>query len=58
MWSTKRQVKDAAVAAMTALRGTIGNQDIAPFVPILVETIMDPTMVAEIISSSLRPHLF
>jgi len=47
MWSTKRQVKDAAVAAMTALCGTIGNPDIAPFVPILVETIMDPTMVAE-----------
>ena len=44
MWSTKRQVKDAVVAAMTALCGTIENPDIALFVPILMETIMDPTM--------------
>jgi len=47
MWSTKRQVKDAAVAAMTALCDTTGNPDIVPFIPILVETIMDPTQVTE-----------
>jgi len=49
MWSTKNAVKDAAEETMTQLCDTIGNQDLTPFVPILVNSISHPEEVVETI---------
>jgi len=41
----KKQVKEAATAALEAVMGVVGNKDIEPFIPSVVESIADPSTV-------------
>lgn len=47
MWDTKKEVKEAATAAMTKSTETIDNKDIEKFIPKLIECIAKPTEVPE-----------
>ncbi|KAJ3037886.1 translational elongation factor EF-1 alpha [Rhizophlyctis rosea] len=47
MWDTKPEVKAAATSAMTKVTATIDNQDIVPFLPLLVNCIANPDEVPE-----------
>lgn len=49
MWDSKPQVKVAAKACMTKVTACVGNGDIEPFLPHLINCIADPTLVAETI---------
>ncbi|KAI9290822.1 ARM repeat-containing protein, partial [Neoconidiobolus thromboides FSU 785] len=49
MWDSKPQVKTAAKACMTSVTGCVGNGDIEPFLPHLINCIADPTQVPETI---------
>ena len=43
----KPQVKEAAMAAVSAVANTVGNQDIAQFIPVLVSCIARPAEVPD-----------
>jgi len=47
MWDTKKEVKAAATATITAATATVVNKDIEPFIPKLIESIAKPTEVPE-----------
>lgn len=49
MWDTKPEVKREAKECMTNICNVVGNQDIEPFIPSLVECIAEPSQVPECI---------
>ncbi|KAJ9088215.1 translational elongation factor EF-1 alpha [Entomophthora muscae] len=49
MWDSKPQVKTAAKACMTKVTKCVGNGDIDPFLPYLIDCIANPSLVPETI---------
>ncbi len=49
MGNARDAVKQAAVAAMTKCCGVVGNRDIEPFIPILVNCMLNPSTVPDCI---------
>merc|ERR550537_761895 len=47
MHDIKKEVKNAAVAAMTAITKCTGNRDLDPFLPVVLQSIQEPAKVAE-----------
>lgn len=47
MWSTKKQVKEAAKETMEVACEAIANKDLEPFVPALILSIVDPSQVED-----------
>eukprot|EP01110_Echinostelium_bisporum_P000420 TRINITY_DN1101_c0_g1_i1.p1 TRINITY_DN1101_c0_g1~~TRINITY_DN1101_c0_g1_i1.p1 ORF type:complete len:1060 (-),score=638.57 TRINITY_DN1101_c0_g1_i1:76-3255(-) len=47
MWDSKPDVCKAATRALTAICKTVSNPDLHPFIPVLVETIKEPSNVPE-----------
>jgi len=45
--NARQQVKDAAVAAMTACMMTASNRDIEPFIPVLIDCMQNPVNVPD-----------
>jgi len=45
MWHDKVQVKQAAIESMKKVSATMGNKDLEPFLPSLIETILVPESV-------------
>jgi elongation factor 3 len=49
VYDSKRAVAEAALAALGALYGQIGNRDVEPFVPCLLKALREPETVGETI---------
>merc|ERR1719506_2939056 len=49
MWETKKTVKKAATKTMKRACKAIDNKDLEPFVPALIQSIVDPEQVTECI---------
>jgi len=47
MWDIKKEVKAAAIEAMTLITRCSGNKDLEPFAPVVLQAIQEPTKVAE-----------
>eukprot|EP00128_Syssomonas_multiformis_P003090 Colp12_sorted_trinity150504_noHs@15451 len=47
MWDSKPEVKKLATTVMTAVSSRVGNPDIEPFLPYLVECIAEPSKVPD-----------
>lgn len=45
--NARQQVKDAAVAAMTKCMQVVGNRDIDPFIPVLIDCMQNPVKVPD-----------
>jgi len=51
MWDIKKEVKAAAIEAMTAITKCTGNRDLDPFIPVVLEAIQTPGKVPESVES-------
>merc|ERR1719158_1449032 len=51
MWDIKKDVKSAAIEAMTLITRCSGNKDLEPFAPVVLQSIQEPAKVAECVEA-------